>query len=345
MDETALRQRLAGIADPRGGDLLGTGRVSGLTMRGGTPGFVLDIGGLSKDELAELRAKLDTALPAARIITTQQGAAPKTSQPPRQPHEQPAAALPDVRHIVAIASGKGGVGKSTIAVNLAVAMAAEGLRVGLLDADIYGPSVPTLLGCHDRAEGEQGRILPIEAHGVKALSIAALTKPGQAVIWRGPMAAAAMMQMLNEGDWGPLDILVIDMPPGTGDIQLSLAQKIKGAKSVIVSTPQDLALIDAEKAIAMFEKVGIPILGIIENMSVFHCPACETATPIFGEGGAKETSEKRGVPFLGSVPLTMALRESADAGTPAVLGTGPAADAIRSAARALLTELETIDAA
>ncbi|MGB3723339.1 MAG: Mrp/NBP35 family ATP-binding protein [Pacificimonas sp.] len=342
MDDRALQDRLAAIADPkRDGDIVASGRVAGLTMRAGTPGFVLDISGLDKDELQSLRTQLDAAVPAARIITTQESAAPKEVPRGRPvPHEQPAAALPNVKHIVAVASGKGGVGKSTVAANLAVAMAQTGLKVGLLDADIYGPSVPTVLGAHERAEGEQGRIIPIKAHGLKLLSIAALTKPGQAVIWRGPMAAAAMMQMLNEADWGPLDVLVIDMPPGTGDIQLSLAQKIRGARSVIVSTPQDLALIDAEKAIAMFGKVGIPILGIIENMSLFHCPECGTATAIFGEGGAKETSAKRGVPFLGAVPLTMQLRESADAGMPAVLGEGPAADALNAAARALMTELE-----
>ncbi|MEO0500460.1 MAG: Mrp/NBP35 family ATP-binding protein [Pseudomonadota bacterium] len=356
MTEDDLRAALRAVRDPAAGaDVVASGRVSGITMRGG-PGFVLDVGGIAPGEVDALRTALDAAAPGARIITTATGKAPtgeapgaKTPPPKRMPHETPPARLPDVRHIIAVASGKGGVGKSTVAANLAVALAAAGRRVGLLDADIYGPSVPTLLGCHDRAGGERGRIVPLAAHGVKLLSIAALTKPDQAVIWRGPMAASAMMQMLSDAAWTEgdeaLDALVIDMPPGTGDIQLSLAQKVPGAKAVIVSTPQDLALIDAEKAIAMFRKVDVPIVGLIENMSTFICPACGTATDIFGHGGARDTSAARGVPFLGAVPLTMALRESADAGTPAALADGEAGDALRAAATALWEELESLDAA
>jgi|TARA_R100000501_G_scaffold13654_3_gene24924 ATP-binding protein involved in chromosome partitioning len=342
MTENELRQSLSSVRDPAAGaDVVASGRVSGITVRGGQPGFVLDVGGLAAGEVTALKEALEAAAPGARIITTSE----MKAQPKRAaPHDVPAASFPNIRHILAVASGKGGVGKSTIAANLAVAMAQDGMRVGLLDADIYGPSVPTLLGLDGRAEGVQGRIQPMQAHGLKALSIAALTKPGQAVIWRGPMAAAAMMQMLTDADWGQLDVLVIDMPPGTGDIQLSLAQKIGGAKAVVVSTPQDLALIDAEKAIAMFGKVGVPVVGIVENMSTFHCPKCGETTDIFGHGGAEETSRARGVPFLGAVPLTMSLRESADAGTPAVLAGGAAADALNAVARTLMKQLETIDA-
>ncbi|MBV7257632.1 Mrp/NBP35 family ATP-binding protein [Pacificimonas sp. WHA3] len=340
MTETELRAALSKVRDPAAGaDVIASGRVSGVMIRGGQAGYVLDTGGLSQGDVAALKSALDQAAPGARVITTSEmKAAPKKAA---APHDVPAAKLENVGRIIAVASGKGGVGKSTISANLAVALAQAGERVGLLDADIYGPSVPMLLGLEGRAEGVQGRIQPMHAHGIKALSIAALTKPGQAVIWRGPMAAAAMIQMLTDADWGELDTLIIDMPPGTGDIQLSLAQKIAGAEAVIVSTPQDLALIDAEKAIAMFGKVGIPVLGIVENMSTFVCPACGAATDIFGHGGAEETSKARGVPFLGAVPLTMALRKSADAGLPAVLGDGEAADALRQVAGRLLMKQET----
>ncbi|WP_224199249.1 MULTISPECIES: Mrp/NBP35 family ATP-binding protein [Pacificimonas] len=323
-------------------------------MRSGTGGFVLDIGGLSAEDAAALKRAAEQAAPGARMITTAEaagGAHGQTGQAPtqsaagggarRQPHEQPAPDLAHLGKIVAVASGKGGVGKSTVAANLAVALAAEGLRVGLLDADIYGPSIPTLLGCPGRASGEQGRIEPVEAHGLKTLSIAHLTKPGKAMIWRGPMAAAAMMQMLADGDWGELEVMLIDMPPGTGDIQLTLAQKVKPAGAVIVSTPQDLALIDAEKAIAMFDKVNVPILGVIENMSTFVCPECGTRSDIFGHGGAEETSRARSVPFLGAVPLTMELRRASDSGRPAVLSDDEAGAALRAAALALKTELES----
>ena len=339
MTEEEVRRALEGVADPvKSGSVVASGRASGIGVSGGAARFVLDIGGLDAAQAERLRQAAASAVPGARIITTAESAPKRPAA--RQPHEQPAPDLKHLGRIVAVASGKGGVGKSTVSANLAVALAAEGLRVGLLDADIYGPSIPTLLGARERATGEQGRIVPLETHGLKMLSIAALTPPGQAVIWRGPMASAAMMQMLTDGDWGELDVMVIDMPPGTGDIQLSLAQKVRPAGAVIVSTPQDLALIDAEKAIAMFAKVDVPVIGMIENMSVFHCPECGAATPIFGHGGAKETSRARSVPFLGAVPLTMALREASDAGTPAVLGEGPAAEALRSAARKLAAELE-----
>ena len=347
--EADLRLQLSRVSDPvSGGSIVETGRASGFTARGDTLGFVLDLSELTAAQSEALKRSCAEAAPGARIITTAQGkgedaGAAKTQAAPRQPHEKPAPNLSRLGQIIAVASGKGGVGKSTIAANLAVALAAKGKRTGLLDADIYGPSVPTLLGAAERAGGEQGRIEPLERHGLKLLSIANLTPPGQAVVWRGPMAAAAMMQMITEGDWGDLDVLIIDMPPGTGDLQLSLAQKVRPAGAVIVSTPQDLALIDAQKGIAMFQKVDVPILGIVENMSMFHCDVCGTDHPIFGNGGARDTARQMGVPFLGSVPLTMALREASDAGTPAVTGTGPAADALNSVADELTRTLERIE--
>lgn len=347
MTEAELRAALSRIDDPKtAGDIVASGRASGFLSRGDTFGFVLDIGGLSAEEASALREKCEEAAPGARVITTAEQAPPRQAakqapkQPGRQPHEQPAPDLSHLGKIVAVASGKGGVGKSTVAANLAVALGQAGLKVGLLDADIYGPSVPTLLGTGGRASGEQKRIQPMQAHGIKALSIANLTPPGQAVIWRGPMASAAMMQMLTDGDWGELDVMILDMPPGTGDIQLTLAQKMKPAGAVIVSTPQDLALIDAEKAIAMFAKVEVPVLGIVENMSSFVCPECGAESHIFGHGGAEETSRARAVPFLGAVPLTMDLRRASDEGAPAVMADGPASEALRNVAAALRQQLE-----
>ena len=338
MTEDELRSALATIADPDGGDILASKRASGIVVRGSTAGFVLDLGGLSPDAAEDMKRKVAAVAPGARMITTND--APPSAPPARrQPHEQPAPDLSHMGKIVAVASGKGGVGKSTVAANLAVALGERGLRVALVDADIYGPSVPTLLGTHGRAKGEKGRIEPIGAHGISTLSIANLTPPDQAVVWRGPMAAAAMMQLLTDGDWPPLDVTIIDMPPGTGDMQLTLAQKVKPAGALVVSTPQDLALIDAKKAGAMFRKVDVPILGMVENMSVFHCPHCGEASEIFGHGGARETSAAMGVPFLGEVPLTLGLRKASD-GDAAILSDAPSAEALRAIAERLFRELE-----
>ena len=224
-----------------------------------------------------------------------------------------------VRHIVAVASGKGGVGKSTTTVNLALGLQASGLKAGILDADVYGPSQPRLLGVADRPEtGPSGKLMPIEAYGLKAMSIGFLVEEGTPVIWRGPMVTSALNQMLRDVDWGELDVLLIDMPPGTGDVQLSIAQQVPMAGAVIVSTPQDLALIDARKGLAMFQKVAVPVLGIVENMSLFICPNCGELSYIFGHGGAEAEAEKLGVPFLGGVPLHMDIRATSDDGKPIV---------------------------
>ena len=232
-------------------------------------------------------------------------------------------AIPGVKHIIAVASGKGGVGKSTTSVNLAMGLKAQGLKVGILDADVYGPSMPRLLGLNEEPKtGPNNEILALEAYGVKVMSMGFMVAEGTPVVWRGPMVMSALGQMINKVTWAPLDVLVIDMPPGTGDVQLTIAQQTPLSGAVIVSTPQDLALIDARKGINMFAQVNIPILGLVENMSYFLCPSCGERSDIFGHGGAKEEALKIGADFLGQVPLHMDIRETSDAGRP-IVATNP----------------------
>jgi len=226
--------------------------------------------------------------------------------------------LEHVRAVIAVASGKGGVGKSTTAVNLAVALAGLGLRTGLLDADIHGPSLPRMLGVEGRPEVIEGKLQPVAAWGLRAMSIGFLVEERTAMIWRGPMVMGALNQLMGDVAWGPLDVMVVDMPPGTGDAQLTLSQKVALKGAVIVSTPQDIALLDARRGVAMFEKVGVPVLGIVENMSYFCCPNCGHRADLFGHGGARREAESLRVPFLGEIPLLLDIRESADAGTPIV---------------------------
>lgn len=244
---------------------------------------------------------------------------PPTSRkaPAAPPGDRPKPGITGVTHIIAVASGKGGVGKSTTAINLAVALSGLGLSVGLLDADIYGPSVPRLMGVSGKPQTVDGRIIrPMEAHGIRAMSMGFLVDEATPMVWRGPMVMQALVQLMREVDWKGTDVLVVDMPPGTGDAQLTMAQQVPLAGAVVVSTPQDLALIDARKAIAMFEKVSVPVLGIVENMSTFICPDCGNRHDIFGHGGARADAERFGVPFLGEIPLEIAIRTQSDAGAP-----------------------------
>lgn len=271
---------------------------------------------------------------------------PSPKAPPAAPRPAPQqrakAGVPGIGSIIAVASGKGGVGKSTTAVNLALGLQALGLRVGVLDADIYGPSVPRLLGISGRPKQGEGRtIMPMENYGLKVMSMGFLVDEEAAMIWRGPMVQSALMQMLREVVWGELDVLVLDMPPGTGDVQLTIAQQVPLAGAVIVSTPQDLALIDARKGITMFRKVEVPLLGVIENMSYFIAPDTGKRYDIFGHGGAQAEAERIGVPFLGAVPLTMSIRETSDAGTPIVVSEpdGPQAQSYREIAQKVWTEI------
>lgn len=249
--------------------------------------------------------------------------------------------LPGIKNIIAIASGKGGVGKSTVTTNLASALQADGARVGVLDADIYGPSQPTLFKLTGRPEVYDGKFIPLKNHGIQVMSIGFLIDTDKAAIWRGPMVAKALQQMLNDTAWDQLDYLLLDLPPGTGDIQLTMAQKIPVAGAVVVTTPQDLSLIDARRAAAMFKKVNVPVLGIVENMSVYHCPNCDHSEAIFGTGGAQSMCAEYNVPLLGQLPLHKVIRESADQGKPIVLAQpeSAAAQGYVSIAQNVISEL------
>ncbi len=262
----------------------------------------------------------------------------RTPPPPAPPAEP---VLAGVRFVIAVASGKGGVGKSTVAVNLAVALAQTGYAVGLLDADIYGPSIPRMLGLVRQPEVRGGKMIPLEAWGLKLMSIGFMVEESTAMVWRGPMVMGALNQMLGQVEWGQLDVLVVDMPPGTGDVQISLSQRTRLAGVVMVSTPQDIALIDARRGIRMFEQAQVPVLGIIENMSYFACPHCQERSPIFGHGGAAAEAARTGTKFLGEIPLHIAIRETGDAGTPitAAAPDSAAAKSFTSIAAELATAL------
>ena len=268
-------------------------------------------------------------------------------QPPKAQvaTSQDAALLPGVRHVIAVASGKGGVGKSTVASNLAVRLAQLGHRVGLLDADIYGPSVPTLLGIHERPVLDGQTLVPFEKFGIRLMSLGFVLDTDTPVIWRGPMVMKALMQLLGDVRWGELDFLIVDLPPGTGDAQLTLSQKVPMSGAVIVTTPQDVALIDARKGLAMFRKLNVPVIGIVENMSGFVCPHCGETTHIFKHGGGAETAKLLGCPFLGEIPLDPAVALGGDAGEPIVVTQreGTHADAFRRVAEAVLAEAERHD--
>lgn len=337
MPEVTERQvldALRSVTDPdRSRDIVSLGMVSGLAVRDGNVGFAIEVDPARGPKLEPLRKAAEAAvdrvpgvLSVTAVLTAHRpSAAPDpapASAPPRQPTpRQPRRdAAPDVGAIVAVASGKGGVGKSTTAVNVAMALATAGLSVGILDADIYGPSLPRLLGITHKPTTEDGRILqPIRKFGIVCMSIGFLVPEDSPTIWRGPMVMSALEQMMRDVAWGALDILVVDMPPGTGDAQLTLSQRVPLAGAVIVSTPQDLALVDARKGLNMFRKVDVPVLGLVENMSMFICPHCGGSSPIFGHGGARAEADRIGVDFLGEVPLHMDIRATSDGGTPIVV--------------------------
>lgn len=325
VSEADVKKALSLVQHPsRGGNLVALNMVSGIVIKpeekGSAVTFVLDMDGSDEALMARLREASEKAISELKGVTRARAIFTATGHQKAPPHpaHKPRAQM-DVKHlgkIIAVLSGKGGVGKSTVAANLAVSLAAKGLRVGLLDADVYGPSVPRLFGLTQRPETKDNKLVPLEKYGLKIMSIGFMVEEETPVIWRGAMVQNALKQMLMDVAWGELDALVLDMPPGTGDAQLTLAQNVPMAGAVIVSTPQDLALIDARKAIAMFRRVEVPILGVVENMSSFICPHCNGQSDIFGHGGAKHEAERIGVQLLAEVPLTMRLRETSDAGTP-----------------------------
>ncbi len=336
ISEQQILDALKGVIDSgHGSDIVSLGRVSEIVIKDGNIGFAIEVEPERGPELEPLRQaaedevmKLDGVTSATVVLTAERPSHPAQPGPAAGAGPTPGAApeateralVPGVGAIIAVASGKGGVGKSTIAVNLALGLKAAGHRVGLLDADIYGPSLPRMMGITGRPNSPDGKILiPMEKFGVKCMSIGFLVAEETPMIWRGPMVMGALEQMLRDVEWGELDVLVVDMPPGTGDAQLTMAQKVPLAGAVIVSTPQDIALLDARKGLHMFRKVDVPVLGIIENMSYFTCPHCGERSEIFSHGGARAEAERLGTEFLGEVPLDIAIRETSDGGRPIVV--------------------------
>jgi ATP-binding protein involved in chromosome partitioning len=367
----ALRAALRAITDPASGrDIVAAGLIDGIEVRDGLVQVALLTDRAHAAKMEPVRKAAETllarypgVLSAAVVLTAQKApqtapAGPAARQgghaghghgPGHAPgHAQPgghgqkaALLLPDVKAIVAVASGKGGVGKSTVAVNLAVALALQGHKVGLLDADIYGPSLPRMLGLTRRPEVRGDRMQPLEAWGVKCMSIGFLVDEETPMIWRGPMVMGALEQMLGQVDWGTLDILVVDMPPGTGDAQLTMAQRVALTGAVIVSTPQDIALIDARRGVKMFERVNVPVLGLVENMSYYCCPNCGHRAELFGHGGARAEAARQNTTFLGEIPLVLEVRTASDAGTP-IVAAAPESDpakAFRAVADAVWAKL------
>jgi len=367
----ALRECLRAVTDPRSGrDIVAAGLVDSLEARDGLVHLALRADRDAAAAMEPVRAAAQAALSrqpgvvnATAVLTAHRTAgapAPAAHSSPAPHSHGPAPGgtpagkgaakaplLPGVKHIIAVASGKGGVGKSTTAVNLAVALAQQGHSVGLLDADIYGPSLPRMLGLSAKPELRDGSMVPLRAWGLLAMSIGFLVDPDTAMIWRGPMVMGALEQMMGQVHWGELDVLVVDMPPGTGDAQLTMAQRVSLSGAVIVSTPQDIALIDARRGVRMFEKTLVPVLGLIENMSTFCCPNCGHTTELFGHGGARLEAEALGIPFLGEIPLLLDIRVTADAGTPitAAAPDSPAAKAFAAIAARVWDGLQGAKAA
>ena len=334
-----------------GGSIVAADVVRALVVEDDRVRFVLEVDparGAALEPVLQAAQAAVAALPGVAgvsAVLTAHGPAPKPAAPPdlklgRHPTPQAGpAAVPGIKRIVAVGSGKGGVGKSTVAANLAVAFAREGKAAGLLDADIYGPSQPRMMGVSERPRSPDGKtILPLHAHGVTMMSIGLMLKEGEAVVWRGPMLMGALQQLMGQVAWGELDVLVVDLPPGTGDVQLTLSQKYQVTGAILVSTPQDVALLDARKALDMFDKLKVPVLGIVENMSTYICPNCGHEAHIFGHGGARAEAERLGLPFLGEIPLDLSIRLAGDEGTPVVASKpdSPEARAFRGVARRLI---------
>ena len=348
LSRESVLQVLSAIDVPGGGDLVSRDLVRALSLEDGVVRFVMEVADAAAAQALEpARAHAETALRSLPgvssvqiVLTAPAGKVPppslKIGQHPT-PQQGGPQAVSGVDRILAIASGKGGVGKSTVSSNLAVALARQGRRVGLLDADIHGPSQARMMGVSKRPASPDGQtILPPQAHGVVMMSMGLMLKEDESVIWRGPMIMGALQQLLGQVDWGKLDVLIVDLPPGTGDIQLTLCQRTKLTGAIIVSTPQDVALMDARKALDMFRKLNTPVLGLIENMSTFVCPNCGHEEHIFGHGGVRAEAQKLGLPFLGELPLSLDVRLAGDSGTPAAAGEGPTAEAYARIAAGLI---------
>ncbi len=318
LGEKQVWAALAGLKDPSGMALDDSPLLSGIDIRQGQVTVVLDAGAASIEALAPLRAEIEKRVQA--LAGVELALVMLTAE--RSPAPRPERLLPQVKRVIAVASGKGGVGKSTTAANLALCFATRGMSVGLLDADIYGPSVPHLFGLKEPPQNEAGKIIPLSAHGISIISIGLMVARDMPLIWRGPMIDKVITQFLRDVDWGALDLLVVDTPPGTGDALITLTKRLALDGAVIVSTPQDLALIDTRKGIELFRKAGVPVLGVIENMSVFVCPACGMRHDIFAHGGAREEAQNQDVAFLGEIPLHISIRETSETGTPLV-GSAP----------------------
>ena len=346
-----ILNELRRIELPDGGDLVSNDLLRALTIEGSEVRFVIEAP--TPEAAAEMTPVRDVAERAVNslagvetvsVVLTAHGPAVKAPPPDlkigRHPTpQQGRQRVPGVDRIIAIGSGKGGVGKSTVSSNLAVALARQGRRVGLLDADIYGPSQPRMMGVDARPKSDNDdKIIPLEAHGVKMMSIGLMVDPDQALAWRGPMLMGALQQLLGEVAWGELDILIIDLPPGTGDVQLTLGQKTEVTGTLIVSTPQDVALLDARRAITMFKKLETPIIGLVENMSSYVCPECGHEAHIFGHGGVRDEAAKLGVPFLGELPLDLDVRLGGDGGKPVAVGDGLLAEAYTKLAKGLIAD-------
>ncbi len=368
LTESQIMDALRAIRVPQGGDIVTAGMVSGLMVRDGHVGFAIEVDPAQAPVMEPVRKAAEKAimdLPgalSATIVLTAHRGAPQTAQRstgPQRPQAHGHAhghahgqaqgqaggsrlSLPGIKHIIAVASGKGGVGKSTTAVNLALALHTNGLKVGLLDADVYGPSQPRMMGIKGRPTSKDGKVMePMSNHGIKVMSMGFLIDEETPMIWRGPMVMSAITQLLRDVAWGDLDVLVCDLPPGTGDTQLTMSQNVPLSGAVIVSTPQDIALLDAKKGLNMFRKVDVPVLGIIENMSYFSCPHCGHRSDIFAHGGARREAERFGVDFLGEIPLDIAIRETSDGGNPIVVSQpqSPHAAAYRGIAERIWTTL------
>ncbi|WP_026988399.1 iron-sulfur cluster carrier protein ApbC [Fodinicurvata fenggangensis] len=342
--ENDILEALEQVRDPDSGEsIVQRGMISGLVVKDGNVGFSIEVDPAKGPELEPLRQEAEQAAEAVKgvlsvsaILTAHRGAGQAASgqaaadqgqgaahqhgagqQGGQEGGQQARQLAPDVKHIIAVASGKGGVGKSTVATNLVLSLSLLGLKCGILDADIYGPSQPRMLGITGRPQSEDGKILkPMQNYGITCMSMGFLVAEDAPMIWRGPMVQSALQQMLRDVEWGDLDVLVVDMPPGTGDAQLTMAQQVPLSGAVIVSTPQDIALLDARKGLNMFRKVDVPVLGIIENMSLFVCPNCGHESHVFGHGGAKTEAERLGCDFLGEIPLNIDIRETSDSGRP-----------------------------